>query len=134
MIPCPEIVEEENIAADQTVHVLWILEIVTMIMTVRESQYVAMTTVQYSLEVDGTLQMTAVREDVPQNILAEKERVTVSMTLTVSTLAGQNVAMIYVSTLNTFQLTCIQIIQLGLDLVLMIIAVIEYAIKTTTGD
>ena len=54
-----------------------------MTMTVRESQYVALTTVQYSLEEDGMQLMIVVREDVPQNIPAEKERVTVSMTLTV---------------------------------------------------
>ena len=79
----PELVEEENIAVDQTVLVLWILETVTMTTTVRESQYVAQTTVRYSLEEDGILLMTVVREDVPQNIPAERERVTVSMTLTV---------------------------------------------------
>ena len=92
----PELVEEENIAVDQTVLVLWIQETATMTTTVRESPYVGLTTVQYSLEEDGILLMTVVRENVPQNIPAERERVTVSMTLTVSTLAGQDVAMICV--------------------------------------
>ena len=79
----PELVEEENIAVDQIVLVLWIQETVTMTMTVQESPYVGLTTVQYSLEEDGMQLMIVVREDVPQNIPAEKERVTVSMTLTV---------------------------------------------------
>ena len=92
----PELVEEENIAVDQTVLVLWIQETATMTTTVRGSPYVELTTVRYSLEEDGILLMTVVREDVPQNIPAERERVTVSMTLTVSTLAGQDVAMICV--------------------------------------
>ena len=103
-----------------------------MIMTVKESQYVALTTVQYSLEEDGILLMTVVREDVPQNILVEKERVTVSMTLTVSTLAGQSVAMICVSTPSISQLLSIQITQTGLGSVLMTIAATEFATKTTT--
>ena len=103
-----------------------------MIMTVRESQYVALTTVQYSLEEDGILLMIVVREDVPQNIPAERERVTVSMTLTVSTLAGQSVAMICVSTPSISQLHSIQITQTGLGSVLMTIAATEFATKTTT--
>ena len=103
-----------------------------MIMTVKESQYVALTTVQYSLEEDGILLMTVVREDVPQNIPAERERVTVSMTLTVSTLAGQSVAMICVSTPSISQLLSIQITQTGLGSVLMTIAATEFATKTTT--
>lgn len=103
-----------------------------MIMTVKESQYVALTTVQYSLEEDGILLMTVVREDVPQNIPAGKERVTVSMTLTVSTLAGQSVAMICVSTPSISQLLSIQITQTGLGSVLMTIAATEFATKTTT--
>ena len=103
-----------------------------MTMTVRESQYVALTTVQYSLEEDGILLMIVVREDVPQNIPAEKERVTVSMTLTVSTLAGQDVAMICVSTPSISQLLSIQITQTGLDSVPMIIAATGFATRTTT--
>ena len=103
-----------------------------MTMTVRESQYVARTTVQYSLEEDGILLMTVVREDVPQNILVEKERVTVSMTLTVSTLAGQSVAMICVSTPSISQLLSIQITQTGLGSVLMTIAATGFATRTTT--
>ena len=102
-----------------------------MTMTVRESQYVALTTVQYSLEEDGILLMIVVREDVPQNILVEKERVTVSMTLTVSTLAGQSVAMICVSTPSISQLLSIQITQIGLGSVLMTIAATEFATRTT---
>ena len=102
-----------------------------MTMTVRESQYVARTTVQYSLEEDGILLMTVVREDVPQNIPAERERVTVSMTLTVSTLAGQSVAMICVSTPSISQLLSIQIIQTGLDSVSMTIAATGFATRTT---
>ena len=102
-----------------------------MIMTVKESQYVARTTVQYSLEEDGILLMTVVREDVPQNIPAERERVTVSMTLTVSTLAGQSVAMICVSTPSISQLLSIQIIQTGLDSVSMTIAATGFATRTT---
>ena len=103
-----------------------------MTMTVGESQYVARTTVQYSLEEDGILLMTVVREDVPQNIPAEKERVTVSMTLTVSTLAGQDVEMICVSTPSISQLLSIQIIQTGLDSVPMTIAATGFATRTTT--
>ena len=102
-----------------------------MIMTVKESQYVALTTVQYSLEEDGILLMTVVREDVPQNIPAERERVTVSMTLTVSTLAGQSVAMICVSTPSISQLHSILTTLTGLGLVLMTIAATGFATRTT---
>ena len=128
----PELVEEENIAVDQTVLVLWIQETVTMTMTVQESPYVGLTTAQYSLEEDGILLMIVVREDVPQNIPAERERVTVSMTLTVSTLAGQDVVMICVSTPSISQLLSIQIIQTGLDSVPMTIAATGFVTKTTT--
>ena len=128
----PELVEEENIAVDQTVLVLWIQETVTMTMTVQESPYVGLTTAQYSLEEDGILLMTVVRENVPQNIPAERERVTVSMTLTVSTLAGQSVAMICVSTPSISQLHSILTTLTGLGLVLMTIAATEFATRTTT--
>ena len=103
-----------------------------MTTTVRGSPYVELTTVRYSLEEDGILLMTVVREDVPQNIPAEKERVTVSMTLTVSTLAGQDVEMICVSTPSISQLLSIQITQIGLGSVLMTIAATEFATRTTT--
>ena len=103
-----------------------------MTMTVLESPFVGLTTVHYSLEEDGILLMTVVREDVPQNIPAEKERVTVSMTLTVSTLAGQSVVMICVSTPSISQLLSIQITQIGLGSVLMTIAATEFATRTTT--
>ena len=103
-----------------------------MTTTVRVSPYVGLTTVRYSLEEDGILLMTVVREDVPQIIPAERERVTVSMTLTVSTLAGQDVVMICVSTPSISQLLSIQIIQTGLDSVPMTIAATGFATKTTT--
>ena len=121
-----------NIAADQTVLVDSMKEIVIVTMTVRESQYVGLTTVQSSLEEDGMPVMTAVRDDVLQIILAKREKVTVNMTLTVSTLAGQDVAMICVLTLSISQLLSIQITQTGLVSVLMTIAATEFATKTTT--
>ena len=124
--------EVVNIAADQTVLVDSMKEIVIVTMTVRESQYVGLTTVQSSLEEDGMPVMTAVRDDVLQIILAKREKVTVNMTLTVSTLAGQDVAMICVLTLSISQLLSIQIIQTGLDSVPMTIAATGFATKTTT--
>ena len=124
--------EVENIAADQTVLVDSMKEIVIVTMTVRESQYVGLTTVQSSLEEDGMPVMTAVRDDVLRIILAWREKVTVNMTLTVSTLAGQDVAMICVSTHNIFQLLSIQTTQLGLGSVPMIIAATECVTRTTT--
>ena len=92
----------------------------------------APTTVQCSQEGDGMPRMTAVRDDVPQIILAEKERVIVSMTQIVSTQAGQDVEMICVLTPNTFQQLSIQIIQTGLDLVPMITAATGFVTRTIT--
>ena len=103
-----------------------------MIMIAKVSLYVALTTVQHSLEEDGMPQMTAVKDDALLIILAEKERVTVSLILTVSTLAGQDVAMICVSTPNTFQLLSIPTTQLGLGSVPMTTAATEFVTKTTT--
>ena len=73
-----------------------ILETATMTMIVRVFSYVALITVPSSQEEGGMKQMIVVKEDALLNIPAERERVTVSMTLTVSTLAGQDVAMICV--------------------------------------
>ena len=92
----------------------------------------APTIVLYSLEGDGMPLMTVVKDGVPQIILAEKEKVTVNTTQTVSTQAGQDVEMICVLTPNTFQQLSIQIIQTGLDLVPMIIAATGIVTKTTT--
>ena len=103
-----------------------------MIMIAKVSLYVALTTVQHSLEEDGMPQMTAVKDDALLIILAEKERVTVSLILTVSTLAGQDVAMICVSTPNTFQLLSIPTTQLGLGSVPMTTAATEFVTKTIT--
>ena len=92
----------------------------------------ALTIVQQSQEVDGMQKMTAVREDVLQIILAKKERVTVSMTQIVSTLAGPNVAMICALTPSISQQLSTQITQTGLVSVPMTIAATGIVTKTTT--
>ena len=103
-----------------------------MIMIAKVSQFVALTTVQHSLGEDGMTQMTAVRGGALQSILVAKERVTVSLTLTASTLVGQNVEMTCVSTPNIFQQLSIPTTQLGLDSVPMTIVAIGFVTRTTT--
>ena len=76
--------------------------------------------------------MTVVREDVLQSILAKRERVTVSQTATVSTLAGPSVAMTCVSTPNTSPHLSIQTTLPGLDSLALTTAATESATKTIT--
>ena len=86
-IHCQETVEEGSTAADLILHAGKMRETATMTMTVKESAFVVGTTVPI-MEEGGMQRMTAVRGGAPQTTPAGRGRATVSLTMTVSTLAG----------------------------------------------
>ena len=92
----------------------------------------ALTIVRSRVEAGGIHQMTVVSGDALLIMLAERARVTVSQTATVSTLDGPSVAMTCVSTPNTFPQHSIPTTQPGLDSLALTTAATESAIRTTT--
>ena len=129
---CQGRVEAENTVVVLTHRVPWTVETVTMTGTVRVSWSVALTTVPSRVVAAGIHQMTAAGEDVLQSIPAEREKVTVSLTMTVSTQAGPNVAMTCVSTLNISPLLSIPTTLPGLASLALTTAATESATRITT--
>ena len=92
----------------------------------------ALTTVLSRPGAGGMTLMTAVRRGVLRIIHVERARVTVTVTATVSTQAGQSVAMISVSTPSTSPHLSIPTTQPGLDSPPLTTAATGCATRTTT--